>query len=334
MKWNNGYSASYYAYIIDPVSWREKERIEITGGSISRSEDGLRESADIECKAYEHGKEQYIRVYLDAWQNGAASHEPLFTGLATSPSRDIDGYFEKNTLECYSVLKAADDVLLDRGYYVPAGTDGAAAVKDLLSVSPAPVFVNGSAPGIQKSIIAEDGESRLSMAEKVLAVIGWRMRISGDGTIEICPEATSQLAEFDPIEQDVIEPSITVDYDWYSCPNVFRAIQDDLSAVARDDSPESPLSTVNRGREVWAEETSCDFNTGESISEYALRRLKELQSISTTAAYERRYHPGILVGDVIRLRYPKQGLDGLFQVTSQTVELGYGAKTSEEVKKV
>ena len=137
MKWNNGYSASYYAYIIDPVSWREKERIEITGGSISRSEDGLRESADIECKAYEHGKEQYIRVYLDAWQNGAASHEPLFTGLATSPSRDIDGYFEKNTLECYSVLKAADDVLLDRGYYVPAGTDGAAAVKDLLSVCPA-----------------------------------------------------------------------------------------------------------------------------------------------------------------------------------------------------
>ena len=40
MKWNNGYSASYYAYIIDPVSWREKERIEITVGSISRSEDG------------------------------------------------------------------------------------------------------------------------------------------------------------------------------------------------------------------------------------------------------------------------------------------------------
>ena len=81
MKWNNGYSASYYAYIIDPVSWREKERIEITGGSISRSEDGLRESADIECKAYEHGKEQYIRVYLDARQNGAASHEPHLLAL-------------------------------------------------------------------------------------------------------------------------------------------------------------------------------------------------------------------------------------------------------------
>ena len=334
MKWNNGFSASYYAYIIDPVSWREKERIEITGGTISRSEETLRESADIECKSYEQGKEQFIRIYLDAKQNGAASHEPLFTGLATSPSRDIDGYFETDTLECYSVLKPADDVLLERGYYVPAGINGADAVKELLSVTPAPIFVNGTAPGIQKSIIAEDGESHLSMADKVLSVIGWRIRITGSGTIEICPEATDQSAQFDPIEQDVIEPSITVDYDWYSCPNVFRAVQEDLSAVARDDSPDSPLSTVNRGREVWAEETSCDFNTGESISEYAIRRLKELQSIAITASYDRRYHPDILVGDVIRLRYPKQGLDGLFQVTSQKIELGYGAKTSEEVKKV
>ena len=132
----------------------------------------------------------------------------------------------------------------------------------------------------------------------------------------------------------MIEPSIAVEYDWYSCPNVFRAVQDDLSAVARDDDPDSPLSTVSRGREIWAEETSCDFNTGESIAEYAVRRLKELQSIAVTASYERRYHPDVLAGDVIRLRYPAQGLDGLYKVTSQSIELGYGAKTSEEVKGV
>ncbi|OLR55032.1 hypothetical protein BHK98_02495 [Hornefia porci] len=334
MNWKNGFSASYYGYYIDPASWREKERFEITGGTITRSEGGLKDSADIECKSYEQGKERYIRIYLDAWQNGSASHVPLFTGLATSPKQDIDGYFETGTLECYSVLKPAADVLLERGYYVPSGVNGAEVVKDLLSVSPAPIFISGASPGISKSIIAEDGETRLSMAEKVLSVIGWRMRITGNGTIEICPEAATEAAQFDPIDQDVIEPTISVDYDWYSCPNVFRAVQDDLSSVARDDSPDSPLSTVNRGREVWAEETSCDFNTGESISEYALRSLHELQSIAMTAAYDRRYHPDILVGDVVRLRYPVQGLDGLFQITSQRIELGYGAKTSEEVKKI
>lgn len=334
MNWKNGFSSSYYAYFIDPASWRETERFEITGGNIKRSDDGLRDSADISCVSYEQGKEKYIRVYLDARQHGGAAHIPLFTGLATSPAWDIDGYYETNTLECYSVLKAADDMLLDRGYYVSAGASGVVVIRELLSCCPAPVTAEGVSPSLHSSIIAEDGETRLSMAEKVLAAIGWRMRIHGDGTVELCEKAVADSARFDPIEQDVLEPTITVKYDWYSCPNVFRAVHEDLSAVARDDSPDSPLSTVSRGREVWAEETSCEFNTGESISEYAARRLRELQQTELTAEYDRRFHPDVLVGDLIRLHYPAQGLDGLFRVKSQNIELGYNAKTTEEVEAV
>ena len=334
MKWNNGFSASYYAYILDPGSFRETTRLEITGGDISRSADGLRDSANVECVSYDYSKERYIRIYLDTEQHGAAAHLPLFTGLATSPSRDIDGFYETNTVECYSVLKACDDVLLDRGYYVPGGSDGGMIIRDLLSVCPAPVVVTGRTPSLQTSLIAEDGETRLSMADKVLSAIGWRMRLDGMGTIEICPKPKDEAARFDPIEQDVLEPSITVNYDWYSCPNVLRAIQDELSAVARDDSPDSPLSTVSRGREVWEQETSCELNMGESISEYAVRRLKELQRVQLTASYDRRYHPDVLVGDYVRLHYPVQGLDGLFRIKSQKIELGFGAKTSEEVEAV
>lgn len=334
MNWNKGFSASYYAYFIDPASWRETERLEITGGNIKRTDEGLRDSADLYCVSYEQGKDRYIRVYLDARQHGGAAHVPLFTGLATSPSRDIEGFYETNSLECYSVLKAADDVLLDRGYYVSAGANGAAVIRDLLSCCPAPVITEEATPSLQSSIIAEDGETRLSMAEKVLAAIGWRIRIHGDGTIELCRKGASNLARFDPIEQDVLEPTIAVKYDWYACPNVFRAVHEDLSAIARDDSPDSPLSTVSRGREVWAEETSCEFNTGESISEYAIRRLRELQQTKLTAEYDRRFHPDVLVGDLIRLHYPAQSLDGLFRVKSQNIELGYNAKTTEEVEAV
>ena len=334
MNWKNGYSASYYAYILDPESFRETERLEITGGSISRSKDGLRDSADIDLVSYEMGKERYIRIYLDANQAGAASHEPLFTGLATSPTRDIDGFYETDTLACYSVLKAADDVLLARGYYVPAGSNGGTVIKDLLSCIPAPVAIEGQAPNLQSSIIAEDGESRRSMADKVLTAINWRMRIEGDGTIVITEKPKDTVARFDPVDQDVLEPSIKVDYDWYECPNVLRAVHGDMSAVARDDSPDSPLSTVNRGREVWAEETSCELNSGESIAEYVNRRLKELQQVQLTASYDRRYHPDVLVGDLIRLHYPAQGLDGVFRVTSQKIELSHAAKTSEEVEAI
>ena len=118
MDWGKGYSATYYLAQVDPVTWRDIARIEITGGSINREKTGLIESADIDCTGYDDG-ERWIRVYLDARQNGAAEHVPLFTGLATSPEDEIDGTRVENALQCYSVLKPADDVLLLRGWYAP-----------------------------------------------------------------------------------------------------------------------------------------------------------------------------------------------------------------------
>ena len=171
------------------------------------------------------------------------------------------------------------------------------------------------------------------MVDKVLDVINWRMRILGDGTIELSPYPIEPIADFNPLVNDIIEPSITVTRDWYECPNVFRAMQGNLVAIARDDNPNSPLSTISRGREVWKEETSPSLNTGEGISEYAKRRLKELQSVDTTAGYTRRFVPNIMVGDLVRLHYPMQGLDGVFRITNQSIKIGYSPSVEEEVEK-
>lgn len=333
MNWEKGFTATYYAYIIDAKTWRETELLQITAGSISRSDTGLRDSADITCINY-NDQERYIRLYLDVQQNGASAHVPIFTGMTSAPSRDIDGVLETNSVECYSVLKAAEDVLLQRGYYVPAEIDSSLIIKDLLSVTPAPIEVVGEAPALQTSVIAEDGENHLSMVDKILTAINWRMRILGDGTIQILPPAEETVRTFDVLNTDVIEPTLKITRDWYQCPNVLRAVSGDMYAVARDDSDDSPLSTVNRGREVWAEETNVSLNTGESIAEYAIRRLKELQLIETTASYTRRYDPDVLVSDWVRLNYPRQGLQGIYEITSQKITLGYGCTTEEEVKYV
>ena len=334
MDWSKGYSATYYATVVHKGTWRDTDRIEITGGTINRSPSGLRDSADIETTGY-HETEQYIRIYLDTDQSGAFAHVPLFTGLATTPERNINGYHETNSIQCYSVLKAAEDVLLERGYYAPVDTDAGVIIQNLLSVIPAPVKVIGEAPKLKSAIIAESKENHRSMADKVLEAMGnWRMRIGGDGTIFIEEKPDTASAMLDPVGNDIIEPTINIKYDWYSAPNVLRAIDGDMVAVARDDDKDSPLSTVSRGREIWTEEKDCKLNTGESIAEYAIRRLGELQDVALTASYDRRYIPDLAVGDLVRLAYPRQGLDGLFRITSQTVTLGYGARTNEEVEKV
>ena len=135
------------------------------------------------------------------------------------------------------------------------------------------------------------------------------------------------------LENDSIEPKLSKGYDWFGCPNVFRAVSGDQSATAIDDSELSSLSTVNRGREIWAEETSCELNDGETLYEYAERRLKESQKVSEIVSYDRRFYPDVFVSDLITLHYPEKKIDGVFQITSQRIEIGYGAKTTEEAVK-
>lgn len=330
MDWTKGYSAEYYATTVDPVTWRDTERTEIIGGSVSRVTSDLRASASYSVLGYDGG-EKWVRIWMDAKQGQDGAHVALFTGLATSPGTSIDGVVRENTIECYSVLKPAADVLLPRGWYAPTGLSARILLEDLLDPTPAPVSIDGDLPALADPLIAEDGETNLTMVDKILQAVGWRMSIDGDGTIRIREMPTEPAAAFDPIRTDVVEPEIEITRDWYSCPNVFRAVSGDLVGVARDDDPESPLSTVRRGREVWAEESGVDLGEGESIAAYALRMLEELQQAQTQARYNRRFMPDVTAGDLVRLRYPAQGLNGIFRVEEQNIELGYGARTAETV---
>lgn len=331
MDWSKGFSASYYMAIIDKRTWNDASRREITGGSISRSGSGLRQSADIDCPGYEPGTEQWIRVWLDVRQNGAAEHVAVFTGLACSPSIKRDGNIKEIPLECYSVLKPADDVMLQRGWYIAAGMNGAQMAASMLQeVIPAPVIVEGSSPALRQAIIAEDGETVLSMVDKIIDAIGWQLRIDGMGTVTLREISDEPVATFGT-DYDIVETEIQIEQDWFDCPNVFRAVSDDMTAIARDDSESSPLSTVTRGREIWMEETNCDMNDGESIEEYSIRRLKEEQQKSTRITYNRRFHPDVMTGDMIRMNYPAQELQGNYRVSDQMIQLEHGARTEEEV---
>lgn len=335
MDWSKGLSASYKAYIVNPITWKDTESIDIIGGSISKSEDDLRESADISVSDYNSDKEQWIRIYLDARQRSDSYYGAIFTGLISSPGKEIEGSVQTNSLRCYSVLKPASDILLPRGYYVNYGTNTVTILRNLLSVIKGmPVIIEGTPPNLSYTIIAENGESNLSMADKILYSIGWRMRIKGDGSVVISEPASEPSIRFDPIDVDSLELKVNIENNWFDCPNVFRAVQGNFSATAVDNDPDSIFSIQNRGREIYLEESNCNPSYGESLSQYAKRRLKEEQQVYMSASYSRRFDPDANVSDVISLRYPGQGLDGLFYISSQTINLGYSPTVSEVAYKI
>ena len=336
MNWNEGYTAKYYLTIVDPLTFQDVETYSLISGTIKREGADLMHSADLVSPDYSETSEKIVRVWLDAAQDGGSSHTPLFTGYTATPEINITYQRQRKSLQCYSVLKPAQDILLDRGWYAPVDIDGAVLVKQLLKVTNSPVEISEKTDRKRKltnAIIAESGETNLSMAWKILDAMNWRLRIDGYGRIFVEPYSKEETAIFDTISNDIIEPSITIQYDWYDCPNVLRVVVGDDVFISKDMS-DKEMSIPSRGREIWTEETSPALNDRETGQDYADRRLKELQRVSKLLSYDRRFDPDIYPTDIVYISLPRFEIEGQYFISSQTIELGFHAKTSEEVYKL
>ena len=335
MNWNNGFSAQYDLMQVDPVSFMDMGSLDFTAGTIDKSNSGLMQSADLTMTI--NPGECWVRVYLKARQSSNGARVALFTGLTSAPERTMDGKRVSHNVECYSVLKPIDDVLVPCGYYAPAGADAAALVGELFSVGPAPVVVSPGSPSLMESIVAENDMTRLDVAWMILDAIGWRLRIDGDGTINICPSASEVSAIFDDRENDIVELAMTDEQDWFSVPNCIRVTSGQGYAEYKDTDPESAVSVASRkakrggSGEIWVNDSAASVGSNESLAEYAIRTLRSKQSPARTVKYARRYRPDLLVTDLVLLRFPSIKVDGTFKISSQRIDLGYGCRTSEEV---
>ena len=327
--YNNGISATYYATRVDPKTWSDAGEISIISGEVTKNAgSAMVTSADITVNE-DMGAEDWLRVYMIAEQNGEKDRVPIFTGIVSSPSRDIDGNSETRKLDCYSVLKLAADILLPMGWFAPARTSGGELIRILLSDLPCPVELDEGSPNIISSFVAGDKDSKLSVAHEIAEAINWQIKVNGDGSVRICPKPLTIAGTFDNIENDIIETSLSDSRDIFNVPNVLRVTLRGTAATARDDDPDSIFSTVQRGREIWKQE-NAKLAAGESLGEYAVRRLKELQNPSRKLSYTRRFQPDVDVNDLVSIVYPKQQIGDVFRVQSQSITLSYGAKVKEE----
>lgn len=329
MDWSKGYTAKYIVATVDPHTWGDNGEIEVTSGTIDRdATTALLESASLEVT--QTVGEQWIRVYLIAKQKGETVREALFTGLSTTPTRSIIGRRQQNSLECYSVLKVADDILLPLGYYAAAGARGGALIQRLLVDLPCRVTVQSGSPALVNNLVAGNTESKLSMARKIADAIDWQIRVNGRGEVFVEPKPKGIVASFNSLYDDVLEPEVTDEQDLFNIPNVVRITMSGKTATAENDDEASAYSISGRGREVWKSESVSSLSDSESLAAYAMRRLKELQSPARTLSYTRRYHPDAVPNSLVSIIYPEQQINGTFRIESQSITLGANAQTQED----
>lgn len=135
----------------------------------------------------------------------------------------------------------------------------------------------------------------------------------------------------------ILYPDITMDQDLYGIPNVVEVVYSNGNscyyAKAVNDDSNSPISTVNRGREIVYRETNPNLSgnpTENQIQEYADRLLRELSTLECTVTYSHGYCPARL-GDCVRLNYSRSGINGVkAKVISQTIDCKTSCKVTEK----
>lgn len=118
----------------------------------------------------------------------------------------------------------------------------------------------------------------------------------------------------------ILHADISMDHDLYGIPNVVEVVyssqggagggEDMLFSTVVNDDPNSPTSTVSRGRRIVYRDTNPALSGNpfqSDLDEYAKRLLEELSTVEYKISYTHGYCP-VRLGDCVRLNYNRAGL--------------------------
>lgn len=340
--WLSSMQQTFEYYIVDPATWKDAKKIEnVKSCSISRDSDaGTLGSASINIT--ESVGECYVRIYLITIQNGTKERHPLGTFLVQTPSTSFDGKVRNLSMDAYTPLLELKETKPPLGYSVIKGTNIMTIARQLTQENTrAPVVPASCDTNLFSDFVAETDDSWLTFLTDLLLNAKYSYDLDEMGRILFAPE--QDTASLQPVwtynddNSSILYPNLNMDHDLYGIPNVVEVIYSHgngyyYSRVVNDD-PNSPTSTVNRGREIIHRVSDPDLigdPTENQIDEYANRLLRELSSLEYTITYTHGYCP-VRVGDCVRFNYSRADLKNVkAKVISQTIKCEPGCPVTEK----
>lgn len=343
--WRSSMQQSFEYYIVDPITWKDKTLLNnVKNCTIQRdSEVSTLGSATIDVT--ESVGECYIRVYLITIQNGLTDKHPLGTFIVQTPSSSFDGKIRSVSMDAYTPLLELKENQPPIGYFIPKGSNIMNIACSLTAEHlRAPVVKTEKDDILYFDFISETDDNWLVFISDLLANAKHIFSLDELGRVLFSPiQDTASLQPvwtYDDNNSSILYPEFDMDHDLYDIPNVVEVIHSTgmttQYAVAINDDPNSPISTVNRGRKITHRITDPKLvgsdPTKREIDEYAIRQLSELSTIEYTISYTHGYCP-VRIGDCVRLNYSRAGINGIkAKVISQTIKCEPGCPVQEKAR--
>lgn len=340
--WTSSMQQIFEYYIVDPGTWKDSRKLDnVKSCTITRDSDTeTLGSATIDIT--ESLGECYIRVYLVTIQNGVKERHPLGTFLVQTPSSSFDGKIRAVSMDAYTPLLELKENPPPLGYSVLKGESIMRRAYLLCREhARAPVVETPSEEVLNYDFVANTNDTWLTFIADLISNAKYSFALDELGRILFSPKQDTASLQpvwtYDDGNSSILYSDITLEHDLYGIPNVVEIVysndNDVYCARAVNDDPNSPISTVNRGREIIHRITNPDLGgvpTEKQIDEYANQVLRELSSLEYTVTYSHGYCP-TRIGDCVRLNYHRAGITDIkARVVSQSIPCEKGCKVTEK----
>lgn len=340
--WTKTMQQTFEYYIVDPGSWRDIRKINTVISSSITRDLSLETLGSANITISESIGECYIRIYLITIQNGIREKHSLGTFLVQSPSFSFDGKIKNVTLDAYTPLLELKENPTPLGYSV---------LKDenILEIAyritreqvRAPVVKPQKDETLNTNFVANINDTWITFIRDLIANADYSLDLDEMGRIFFAPKqdimSLQPIWTYDDSNSSILYPELSVDRDLYGIPNVVEVIYSNGNEYyygkAVNDDISSPISTINRGRQITHRESNPSLLGSPNqarIQEYAENLLKELSSLEYTVTYTHGYCP-VRIGDCVRLNYSRAGINGIkAKVISQNINCESGCPVTEK----
>lgn len=339
--WTKSMSQTFEYYTVDPSTWGDDERILTVKSSTINRDKGAETLGSASFSVTELLGESYIRVYLIASQNGVKEKVCLGTFLAQTPSSNFNGRIRESSIDAYTPLIELKENKPPVGYTIMKNSNIMENVYMLTRNNlRAPVAKTINTEKLYKNFTAETDETWLSFLIDLLSNAKYEFCLDEKSRILFTPkqEITSlqPVWTFNDDNSSILLPSISMEHDIYGIPNAVEVIYSEngthYEAKVTNNDPNSPISTINRGREILHRVVNPSLPgvpSKHQVELYATNLLKELSSVEFSISYSHGYCP-VRLGDCVRLNYTKAGITDIkARVTRQSIECNTGCTVTE-----
>lgn len=340
--WTKSMEQTFEYYVVDPDTWKDARRLNnVTKSKITRdSESETLGSATIDVT--ESLGECYIRIYMVTIQNGITEKHALGTFLVQTPSTSFDGKICSVSMDTYTPLLELKESPPPIGYSIFKDENIMDnAYRICRENTRAPVVKSNREDTLSSDFVANTDDTWITFITDLIANAKYILGLDEMGRVLFLPKQDTASLQpvwtFNDDNSSILYPEISLDHDLYGIPNVVEVVysngSDSYYARIVNSDPNSPISTVNRGREIIYRENNPSLignPNKKQIDEYANRLLRELSSIEYTVSYTHGYCP-VRIGDCVRLNYERAGIiDVKAKVINQTITCEPGCQITEK----